>query len=187
MSISHEKLNFRNILYNIPMSEETVQALCLKIKVLDDMHEQFNEFREIGDFYEFAAEYLERAECDYLAEQVFSLATLEYQNYVDKVKVLPPQEIIDSAYNLTMLSDLHTSLAPIPGHGRSANQLKALLADGNPLWSVYRTWQKSDYSFLDDMQYFIGETADRLCAEHGIGDFTGENELEAEAEDGQEI
>jgi hypothetical protein len=173
------KHRIRNELYEIFMSDEMVEALTIKDNVLDDAYCFYLEEHKDNQVFLAMSEYLEKAEHDYLAERVYDRAKLAYEDYVDEVKTWPPQKIVDEAYKLTMLYDIHISLEPIPESSLTTEQLKGLMSLDNPLWCLYDEWQRRDFSYMDDIKDVITETADERAVEIDPDPF-GLNEEEAE-------
>ena len=189
LSENLEKMNFRNILYSMPMTDETVQALYIKDNVLDELYVQSFEFQEIGDYYDYVSDYLEREEHDYLAERVYDRVTLEYEDYKDEVKTWPPEKIIEeAAYKLTVFDDIQTSLDPETSDF-STEQLKALWSLSSPLWDIYHEWQDRDDSRMDELTDTIRDAANERAKENTENSYEtdfGSHGLDEEAEDGLE-
>jgi hypothetical protein len=160
VEIKHQLLG---ALRDTSMTDETVQALWIKDNVLDSVYRFFVEESKDNQIHLAVWEYLDKAERAYLAERVFDRAKLEYEDYVDRVKEMPPEKIIDEAYKLTILYDLHISLEPETSKF-SAEQLKALLSLDSPLWSLYNEWQRRDVTYLYDMKDVIEDVADEQAA-----------------------
>ncbi len=176
------KQRIRDELHEIFMSEEMVQALTVKDNVLDDAYRFYLEENKDNQVFLAVFEYLEKAEHDYLAERVFDRAKLAYEDYVDEVKTLKPQEIIDAAYKLTTLYDIYISLEPIDESSLTTKQLRGLMSLDNPLFELYDEWQSRDDSRMDEIKDVIIETADERAAEIAVPGY----EDESDAEDGLE-
>jgi len=186
------KHQLRNELCDIFMSDEMIQALTLKDNVLDDAYRFYLKEHKDNQVFLAVFDYLEKQEHDYLAERVFDRAKLAYEEYVDEVKKMPPEKIIDEAYKLTMMYDLHISLDPVTSN-YTTEQLKGLMSCASPLWSLYDEWQCRDWTYMDDIKDVITDVADREAAEiedkdYGIDpDPFGQRDLLSDDEDEMEI
>jgi len=186
------KHQLRNELCDIFMSDEMIQALTLKDNVLDDAYRFYLKEHKDNQVFLAVFDYLEKQEHDYLAERVFDRAKLAYEEYVDEVKKMPPEKIIDEAYKLTMMYDLHISLDPVTSN-YTTEQLKGLMSCASPLWSLYDEWQRRDWTYMDDIKDVITDVADREAAEiedndYGIDpDPFGQRDLLSDDEDEMEI
>jgi len=163
-------------LYNAPMSDEIIQALFLQGSVLGDVYGLLIE-KGYGEFYEAAFEYIEKTEHDYLAERVFDRVLLEYEDFVDEMKMKPPEKIIDEAYKISIMYDLYISLDPCTSNF-STEQLRALHSLDSPLWELYNEWQRRDFTHMDDIKDVITDVADEQTGENQDMDFEDEDELE---------
>jgi hypothetical protein len=158
------KYQLRNALRDTSMTDEMVQALYIKDDILDDAYRFFTKESKDNQVYLAVWEYLDKAERAYLAERVFDRVKLEYEDFVDKVKGMPPEKIIGEAYRLTMLYDLHISLNPYTSN-LSTERLKALHSLDSPLWSLYNEWQRRDFTYMDDIKDVIFDVAGKQTAE----------------------
>jgi len=186
------KHQLRNELCDIFMSDEMIQALTLKDNVLDDTYRFYLKEHKDNQVFLAVFDYLEKQEHDYLAERVFDRAKLAYEEYVDEVKQMPPEKIIDEAYKLTMMYDLHISLDPVTSN-YTTEQLKGLMSCASPLWSLYDEWQRRDWTYMDDIKDVITDVADREAAEIEDNDYEidpdsfGQRDLLSDDEDELEI
>jgi len=196
LSENQEKMNFRNILYNTPMSAEMIEALYIKDNILDELYVQSFEFGEIGDYYDFVSEYVEKTEHEYLADRVFDRVKLEYEIFIDEIKEKPVDKIIDEADKISLMYDLYIALDPYVSD-LSTERLRVLKSLDSPLWSLYHEWQRRDWTYSEDISDVIRETADGQISEIGENEYDlAEYSLdpyeiykilkEEEAEDGQE-
>jgi len=186
------KHRIRNELCDIFMSDEMVQALMLKDNVLEDAYRFYLKEHKDNQVFLAVFDYLEKQEHDYLAERVFDRAKLAYEEYADEVKKMPPEKIINEAYKLTMMYDLHISLDPVTSD-YTTEQLKGLMSCASPLWSLYDEWQRRDWTYMDDIKDVITDVADREAAEIGDNDYGidpdpfGQRDLLSDDEDEMEI
>jgi len=178
------KTKLRNELCEIAMTGEMVEALWVKDDVLEDAYRFYLEDDKDSSVFVLMCDFLEKAEHDYLADRVFDRAKLEYEDYIDRVKEMPKDKIIDEAYKLTILYDLYISLEPETSN-YGTERLRALRSLASPLWSLYDEWQRRDFSHMDDIKDVILETADRAIEENEEQGL--EDAAEYEDEDEQEI
>jgi hypothetical protein len=182
------KCQLRYALRDIYMTDEMVQALYIKDDVLDDAYRFFKEESKDNQVHLAVFEYLEQAEKEYLIDRVYDCMKAEYDAYVDEVKKMPPEKIIDEAYKLTIF---HEFLCAFDGEPRmTAEQLKAIMTFDEPLWSFYYEWQRRDWTMQDDIRDGIRDTADEQAAENANSEYELDPNPfgldDEEAEDGQE-
>jgi len=180
------KHKIRDELFDISMTDEMVQALTIKDNVLDEVYRFYRDESKDNQVFLAVFEYLEKAEHEYLAERVFDRVKLEYEAYVDEVKQKPVDKIIDEAYKISIMYDIHISLEPETSKF-STERLRALYSLDDPLWSLHHEWQRRDLTHMDDIKDVIFDVADKQARENA------ENEIDPdpfgiddEAEDGQE-
>ena len=185
LSENLEKINFRTMLYNMPMSDEMIEALCAKDNVLDELYKMALSTDEINDYFDFVADYAANAEHEHVANKLYGRLADEYNEYIDGVKKLPPEKIIDEAYKITMSSDIKFSFDDCSKF--STEQLKAIMSLENPLWELYQEWQDRDCTYMDSITEMIEEVADNHIENSEENTFEiGDYAIEGEAEDGQE-
>jgi len=183
------KSKIRSELRDISMTVEMIQALWIKDDVLGDAYQFFTEESKDNQVHLAVFEYLENAEHDYLAERVFDRVTLSYEDYLDEVKKLPVDKIIEAAYKIVIFSDIQTSLDPCTSNF-DTTQLRAIASFADPLWSIYEEWQDRDVSHMDDLTDTIKDAADRQTAANKENEYEIDPDPfgfdDEEAEDGQE-
>jgi hypothetical protein len=175
------KHQIRNALYDVSMTDEMIKALIMTDDVLDGVYRLYLEEDMVGQVYLAVFDYLEKAEHDYLAERVFDRAILSYEAYIDEVKKMPPDKIIEEAYKIVALNEIKTGLDPYTSN-INTDRLMALNALGDPLWNIYHEWMKCDVSHIDNITDTINETADKRIAENTDNSFENEHEDEDEYE-----
>ena len=180
----------RDVLYNIPMTDEMIQALFARDNALGDAVSFFFNYTYGDDhYYEAAADYLNNIEFEYIADKLHARIKDEYDRYIDGVKKLAPDEIVDEAYRITILNDFICALDPDSSINFSTEQLKALMSIENPILpALFQEWLCSNYNtHMDDITELINEAADEEIKEgekHNAQ--VGNYDIEDEAEDGQE-
>ncbi|GHV08325.1 hypothetical protein FACS1894217_10590 [Clostridia bacterium] len=81
-------------------------------------------------------------------EQLYDKLSAEFDAYVAGLKKLPPEKIIDSAYEKVFKEDILMSFeSSYYGDAECA----ALLALDSPLDELYRNWLDTDVSYMDDL------------------------------------
>lgn len=160
----------RNILYNMPITDEMMESIMKKDSILNDIYSYYQDifFKNTinyleSDFKTIICEYLERKENVYLTKKLHDIICTEHNKFLEDVKHLPPVKIIDEAYSIVIRQDIVSSFKS-PGQF-STERLKALLTFESPLWSIYNDWMKSDYGHMDDVQAVIENTADERAYE----------------------
>ena len=180
------KHKIRDELLEISMTDEMVQALMIKDNVLDEVYRFYRDESKDNQVFLAVFEYLEKAEHDYLAERVFDRVKLEYEAYIDEVKQKPVDKIIDEAYKISIMYDIHISLEPETSKF-STERLRALHSLDDPLWSLHHEWQRRDLTHMDDIKDVIFDVADNQARENAENEIDPDPfGLDDEAEDGQE-
>ena len=177
------KYKIRNELYNMFMSDEMIQALWTKDNTLDDVYRFYVDENKDNQVFLALFEYLEKAEHEYIDGMLYDRIKAEYETRLEEIRKMPPNEIIEKAYELVMLEDIRIAFEC--DNELDTEQVKALLSLESPLWSVYHDWKKSDFSQMDDIRYVINETANETASEMGENSYEPDNDLENE--DGQEL
>lgn len=89
-------------------------------------------------------------------EQLIEKAENEYEVFIDKLKLLDKEEIIDKAYEIVAKSDI---LALIQCEDYSPESLDTLLRLEKPLSTIYSKWLETDSSVMDELRNTIDEAA----------------------------
>jgi len=173
------KAQLRFELQDIFLSDEAVQALFIKDNALEEAYQFYLESDRVGEFFLTATDYAEKAERDYLAFRAFDRVKLEYEDFIDSVKEMPVNKIIDEAYKITIMHDLHIHLEPETS-SFSIERLRALHSLDSPLWSLYHEWQRRDWTHSEDINDVIMSVADENAAENKENNFEDEEDLETE-------
>jgi hypothetical protein len=177
------KHKLRDALCDTSMTSEMIQALYIKDDVLDEAYLFYKEKGRDNQVYLAVWEYLEQAEKEYLTDRIYDRIKIEYDAYINEVKKMPPENIIDEAYKLTIFYEF---LCAFEGEHRfNEVQLKALLSFDNPLLSLYHEWQRRDWTMQDDIKDVIKDTAHERTKENG--DIETETEQDYADEDEQEL
>jgi len=178
------KTLLRGALFDTSMTKEMVQALMVADDVLGGAYEFYVEADRVGQVHLAVWEYLEKAEHEYISERVYDRVKIEYEDYIDEVKKMPPEKIIGEVYKITVLNDILISLDPYTSNF-SAERLAALQSLENPLWNLYEEWGRRDVSYMDDIHdVILGVADDRAAADGGK---TFNYDIDYDYEDGQEL
>ena len=178
------KYKIRDELCDISLTDEMIQALMIKDNILEDIYCFYNEESQDNQIFLTVFDYLEKEENKYLADRMYERVKLEYQDYTDEVKSWPPQKIIDDAGKLNALYGICESFDP-PMHEISTEHLKALYSIPSPLFSLYKEWDRRDWTFMDDIKDVIYTVASEKADENAANDY--EIESENDHEDEQEL
>lgn len=85
-----------------------------------------------------------------LRDLLYKKASKEQDDYVEHLKTLSPQEIIDKAYEKVMRDDiLMTFENDYMSEYLSDKQVKELLKLDYPLSACYEEWMDTDYSHME--------------------------------------
>jgi hypothetical protein len=82
-------------------------------------------------------------------EELYSKLSAEYEAFIENLKSLPPQEIIEAAYEKVFKEEILSCLEY--GVNLSNREISALLTLDNPLDGLYRNWLHTDVSYTDDL------------------------------------
>ncbi len=100
-----------------------------------------------------------------LREKLFQKAEAEQKQFIDEMKLKPPQEIIDAAYRIVAREDVLMALNP-SNQFLNEKQVKALLKENYPLEMCYDEWMRFDGLDMSMMQDTISDCADKLIREN---------------------
>ncbi len=94
-----------------------------------------------------------------LRQRLYDKASAEQTAFIDKLKIMPPDAIIQSAYEKVIRDDI---LSAFEGEELPINHVKELLKQPFPLSACYDEWLSNDYSHMQDIRDTISELADSL-------------------------
>ena len=81
-----------------------------------------------------------------LKEKLNDKVQNEYIAFIEKLKGLPPDKIIERSYEKVFKEDLALALSD---KTLSLDETKAMLSLKYPLDALYREWMKTDISYMD--------------------------------------
>ena len=98
-----------------------------------------------------------------LRELLYEKATKEQEVYVEHLKRLPPEQIIDKAYEKVMRDDI---LMTFEDDYLSDKQIAELIKLDYPLLACYNEWMDTDYSHMEMLRDTIDDYTKRLVEEN---------------------
>lgn len=100
---------------------------------------------------------------DTIKDLLYEKMSNEQKDFVENLKHLPPEKIIEEAYRITLREDI---LSVIDSDILNAKQMSALIKTECPLAVCYDVWLKTDYSHMDDLRCVISDYADEIIKEN---------------------
>lgn len=94
-----------------------------------------------------------------LQERLYKKAEAEQKEFLDKLKLMSADVIIESAYEITSREDILEILGTVE---LEPKKVKALSQLNFPLSACYDEWQKTDYSNTNEMVSSIEDFASNL-------------------------
>lgn len=91
-----------------------------------------------------------------LAQQLYDRASQELDAYLANLKIQPPEQIIDRAYQIVMMSDL---LMIFEGKDFSLPELQELVAVKKPLGTLYDEWLRKEDSHMEELRTTVEDFA----------------------------
>jgi len=80
---------------------------------------------------------------DKIRQELYDKLENEYNNFIDELKTLPPEKIIDKSYEKVMKEETLSMFIP-ESKMFDMEELKALNKEKNPLEYLYQGWMNSD-------------------------------------------
>lgn len=90
-------------------------------------------------------------------------AAKEQNDYIEHLKTLPPEQIIDRSYEKVMRDDI---LMTFEDDYLSDKQVAELIKLDYPLSACYDEWMDTDYSHMEMLRDTIDDYTQRLVKEH---------------------
>lgn len=146
-------------LERMPLTAEQISVLMDVPDLLAAIEGEWSISRS-GTAGDAVSDYLLCAVAHHRARQLLSKASQEYNDYVEQVKRLPPEQIVGACYELVLKENF---LSVIERQDLSEETVDVLLTTNTPLDELYREWLGNDYSMMDMLQDTADEFAeDRL-------------------------
>lgn len=98
-----------------------------------------------------------------LRELLYEKASKEQDAFVEYLKTLPPEQIIDRAYEKVMRDDI---LITFEDDSLSDKQVEALAKLDCPLSVCYDEWQKTDVTYMDRLRDVVDDVANDLIKQN---------------------
>ena len=98
-----------------------------------------------------------------LRELLYQKASKEQEVYVEHIKRLPPELIIEKAYEKVMRDDI---LMAFEDDYLSDKQIAELIKLDYPLLACYNEWMDTDYSHMEMLRDTIDDYTKRLVEEN---------------------
>lgn len=95
-----------------------------------------------------------------LQERLYKKAEAEQKDFLDRLKLMPPEAIIDAAYEITSREDILEILGTTE---LEFSKVRALSKLNFPLSACYDEWQRTDYSTMDMIRESIEDFAGNLA------------------------
>lgn len=95
-------------------------------------------------------------------ERLYRKAAQEQEQFVDNLKLQPPDKIIEAAYEKVMRDDILMLLEP-DNDFLDDKQVKALLKLDYPLSACYDEWLNNDCSYMDMLRDTVTDFAEGLA------------------------
>ena len=89
-------------------------------------------------------------------QRLYDKMSREYSGFIDRVKLLPPEQILDRAFEKVSKEDI---LCSLEGEGMEYDQAKALCRLEHPLEELYQQWLKTDSSYMESLRETMEERA----------------------------
>ncbi len=96
-----------------------------------------------------------------LQNLLYTRLETEYTEFIEDLKKLPPEKIIEESYKKVIRDDILMSFEGDDIY-LDREQLIALLRCKHPLYECYEAWTDTDYSYMDMLRDAICDGADTL-------------------------
>lgn len=95
-------------------------------------------------------------------ELLYEKVQAEYDAFIEELKQMTPEQVIDKAYEKVIKEDLVTEIQ----HGSlEQTEAKALYREKYPLDRMYQEWLDTDVSYMDLLKDSIDDTAKKAVKE----------------------
>lgn len=99
---------------------------------------------------------------EHLKKKLIDKATREQESYIEELKKLPPEKLLEKAYEKTMRDDL---LIALEYTLLSEEELTVLAEQEYPLSACFEEWQKKDETYMDRLMNLVEEYSEKLVNE----------------------
>lgn len=87
-----------------------------------------------------------------LQQILFERMSREYEEFINKLMVSDPEDIIRASYEKVFKEDI---LAIVESGDLSPVDVRVLLRDNHPLESCYQRWLDEDFSYMEDLRMCV--------------------------------
>ena len=98
-----------------------------------------------------------------LRDLLYQKASKEQDAFIEHLKTLPPEQIIDRSYEKAMRDDI---LITFEDDSLSDKQVEALAKLDYPLSVCYDEWQKTDVTYMDRLRDVVDDVANDLIKQN---------------------
>jgi len=162
-------------LESLPLTDEQVEMLMSFYKPLQNIEAFWtNPMRQNGDknVSEVVADYLMEGLSKYRCSKLHNNAMIEHENYFARIKKLPPQQIIEVAYEMVLKDEILSILADL-NHSMDGRTVEILLSTQNPIDSIYQEWLGGNQPLRDmlksTMASFVEQSENKLLRDYQNG------------------
>ena len=99
-----------------------------------------------------------------LREELYEKISLEYDSFIEKIKQLSPEKIIDKSYEKVMKEELVSMFYP-ENEQYDISDIKALNKSEYPLEELYQGWMDEDSGIHQALESSVETTIDFLKKE----------------------
>lgn len=99
-----------------------------------------------------------------LKQEIYDKLEQEYNKFIEDLKTMTPEEIINKAYEKVMKEELKEMLYP-EFNNYDLSELKALNKTKNPLEELYQGWMNYEGGVHEPLEYSIEDTLEFLKRE----------------------
>lgn len=93
---------------------------------------------------------------------LYEKAAIEYSDFIERIKEMEPNEIVNHAYEKVIKEDI---LATLETKKMEQKESKALYLKKYPLDYIYQEWLSNDYGHMNMIEDTINESADKAVKE----------------------
>ncbi len=151
----------RHELDNIPLNPPQVEALyeCSSLlKMVDSTFDVHMVRDKTPDYTDLTRAFAEDVYREYRMDRLWERMSRENKEFHEKLLVLPPEKIIDSASEIAVKNDI---LLLVEDNSFTFQQIDALLTLEHPLHDIYEKWTDTETNYMD----MLLEVLEELTAE----------------------
>lgn len=139
----------KNVLEKMSLTDEQLDMLLYMPKLLHSIEALWSDLsRDNQTIAEAVNDYLLSSVPEYRHRKLSDRARTEYEEYIESLKTMPPEKIIDAAYEIAYKADMLAVIEEITDE----DNICVLLTLEQPLASLYSEWLGNDYSIMEDLE-----------------------------------